>query len=280
MSISDKLIAIAENEQKVFDAGKRALLRASKHMNATASGTVVTLNDVSPIEHDVAVRLSSDTVADFSTVTVKRYGKNLLPYPYVQKTRTYLGITYTINADGGITMNGTATGVSTHNLMGKGAGANATVLSGVFIGGGTEYCISAGAVLPTGVTLNSFFYETDGTAAGGVHISAGSSYTYFAKTAKRARIYMHLRIATGTVLDNFTIYPMIEKGASATEYEPYAETTYAPTVDGMLNVPCVSPIMTLATDTDGVAIGCSYLRDIDRYIDGLTGGVATWEAES
>ena len=37
-------------------------------------------------------------------------------------------------------------------------------------------------------------------------------------------------------------------------------------------VKSVSPGMTLVTDTDGVLIECSYLRDIDRYIDTLTGG--------
>ena len=57
-------------------------------------------------------------------------------------------------------------------------------------------------------------------------------------------------------------------------YEPYVEPTiYTANADGTVDgVRSLSPSMTLTTDTDGVTIDCSYLRDVDRYIDGLTGG--------
>ena len=44
-------------------------------------------------------------------------GKNLLPYPYVDSSKTLYGITYTVNQDGSITCNGTATNNSTFTLV-------------------------------------------------------------------------------------------------------------------------------------------------------------------
>ena len=64
MNIADKLTLIAENEQKVYDAGKIALLKDSKYMRGTASGELVSLNDVSPVEHTVGVEVSSKNLFD------------------------------------------------------------------------------------------------------------------------------------------------------------------------------------------------------------------------
>ena len=46
--------------------------------STTASGSYVVVNDVSPSQHDLSVNLSSDTITDFSSVNVTRYGSNLL----------------------------------------------------------------------------------------------------------------------------------------------------------------------------------------------------------
>lgn len=61
-----------------IEEGKLALLRESKYMNATKSGTVVIADAVTPLERYVSVQLSSDSVTDFSAVNVKQYGKNLI----------------------------------------------------------------------------------------------------------------------------------------------------------------------------------------------------------
>ena len=61
------------------------------------SGTMVSMDDVSPLEHKIPVRLESE---------------NLLPYPYTLAfgrvtTVTESGVTFTDNGDGGILINGT-----------------------------------------------------------------------------------------------------------------------------------------------------------------------------
>lgn len=401
MSIADKLVTIAENQSKVYDAGKLDVLRDSKYMNATASGAVVAVNDVSSIEHDVVVKVGSKNLlpypyynaderahngvtftvnadgtinatgtatatayyylahsteikfdceatisakgltADIGVVyvvdgtpiylttnnqsrqvqanavissirvyinggatvdvsgvavqiekgttatpytpytenlegvTVKRYGKNLLPCPYVSKNNTAAGIAYTVNEDGSITMNGTATGVSTFAVFGKGAGANATPFGSAFIIG-EKYMYSTKEVLPVGVQICNFIYKSGGGTTGR-NIESGTSGKTITISEDGLGLYSYIRIDPGTVIDNFTIYPMIEKGTVATDYEPFAEVEYAPNADGTLTIPS-SQIMTLATDTDGVTTTCSYLRDIDTYIDklfvdiALTGG--------
>ena len=43
----------------------------------TVSSSVLAVHDVSPIEHSLDIKLLSDTVTDFSTVSVSRYGENL-----------------------------------------------------------------------------------------------------------------------------------------------------------------------------------------------------------
>lgn len=85
MSFTDKLITIAENQQRVFDAGFAAgVSQGGGYVDidpipATVTGVqVVAVNDVSEIPHNISVQLSSDTIMDFSGVTVWRTGKNLL----------------------------------------------------------------------------------------------------------------------------------------------------------------------------------------------------------
>ena len=68
MSIAEKLVTIAENTPKVCDA-----VNAAK---TEVNGVVVVANDISTIEHPVEVKLSSETITDFSSVTVKQNGKN------------------------------------------------------------------------------------------------------------------------------------------------------------------------------------------------------------
>lgn len=52
-----------------------ALFMASNTLAGKVTGDKVILKDVSPVEHTLTVRLLSNTVTDFTTVTVSRYGE-------------------------------------------------------------------------------------------------------------------------------------------------------------------------------------------------------------
>ena len=67
----------------------------------------------------------------------------------------------------------------------------------------------------------------------------------------------------------------LERNDVATPHEPCTVTEYAPNIDGTVDgVKSLSPSMAFTTDTRSVTIHCSYLRDIDTYIDNLTMSVA------
>lgn len=88
---------IADNVERIYEAGQAS----AEALKREASGAIVSVNDVNSVEHDVPVVLSS---------------KNLLPYPHPHATHTSNGITFTDNGDGTVTLNGTTTGVSMHYL--------------------------------------------------------------------------------------------------------------------------------------------------------------------
>lgn len=278
MSISDKLTAIAENEQKVFEAGKRALLKASKHLNATVSGEVVAVSDVSPVEHDVAVKLSSDTVTDFSQVNVKRYGSNLFNIA--------------------ITEFGTLTGSSTSNTrnLQEGVWYKGLTTNNYYYPQNVSYSLNGDSVsiTPTstgyGLTQafkckpNETYYLSVETETGDIPIGFyDADGNYLSRKSKLTspfitpdNCYWFVLGLTGEGKVEHTFSKIHLSLAPVAEYSPYVEpTTYAANADGTVDgVRGLSPSMTLTTDTDGVTIACSYLRDIDTYIDNLTMSVA------
>ncbi len=256
MSIADKLTQIAQNEQRVFDAGKRAVLKASKYMNGTARGSVVAVNDVSPLEHDVVVRLSSDTLTDFSGVIVKRCGKNVFHFDED-------------NVD--ILYPPTTSGASTTPRWGMSMVLPAGTYTLSAVGPEKASYIYGGiADLSTGLKLKDWNAVYGNTQANTTMTFANAVLFYqYCSVGNANTTTKEAAIAS---VNAYSI--QLERGGSATPNEPYAVTEYTPNADGLLTLPNLSPYMTLTTDTDGVTIDCSYLRDIDTYIDNLTMSVA------
>lgn len=59
MSIAGKLKIIAENEFRVFEAGKLAIVSASNALKGMSSGSPITITDISPVEHNVGVSIKA-----------------------------------------------------------------------------------------------------------------------------------------------------------------------------------------------------------------------------
>ena len=80
---------------------------------------------------------------------------------------------------------------------------------------------------------------------------------------------------------------MLEKGDTATEYEPYIDpttvtvteettgATYTPLADGTIEISSVSPTMTLTTDTAGVNIDLEYNQDTNKAMQNVKDDVKT-----
>lgn len=230
----------AANKQYVEDTTNNVKSYVNNNLanalKGSASGEAVRLTDVSPLEHEIKIKLTAESnYSDFSGVTLKRYGKNLLPYPYSDTTKTVNGITFTDNGDGSVTISGTASDNAYFYLQ-----RNADY--------GTQQ-INA-------IDKNS--------ANNGVYTA--SSRIYYNAVNKTVTI----NINPGTTL-NETVYPQVELGVKATDYEAYLPPTeYTPSSDGTVTgVLADSEDITLMTDTAGVAVNAEYNKDINKVISEL-----------
>lgn len=230
MSMKENVQTIAENVPKVYEAGQASMVDESKIIEKTASGTdVLTLEDVSEIPHDVKIQLSSDTVEDFSTTEVKVTNVNILPYPYVETTKTLNGITYTDNGDGSVTMKGTATGTSYFVLASK------RMLD---LGEKTIWHTSTSG----GYRLSQYLFYNGNNGATSINFDSG-------------------------VTVDETVFPMVVVGDVLPEYQPYTGQAYTPNVDGTVNVKSVSPVMNIFCDTDGVNIIAEYHKSYGMQVE-------------
>lgn len=174
-------------------------------------------------------------ITDFSGVTLKRYGKNLLPYPYSDTTKTVNGITFTDNGDGSVTIAGTATG-------------------------GAYFYLQRNANFGT-MEINSVTKPSNNN---GVYtICKRMHYNPINKTVT-------INIHPDTTI-NETVYPQVELGVKATDYEAYLPPTeYTPSSDGTVTgVSADSEDITLMTDTAGVTVNAEYNKDINKVISEL-----------
>lgn len=226
-----------------------------KEITSTAGKTVVAIGiyttefrsysyvDINSFQLEEGTTATAYTpyVPDLTAVKVSRCGKNLLPYPYADTTKTTNGITFTDNGDGSVTISGTASNNAYFYLQ-----KNADY--------GTRWMDA--------IDKNS--------ANNGVYTV--SSRIYYNAVNKTVTI----NINPGTTL-NETVYPQVELGVKATDYEPYiTPTEYTPAADGTVNgVTSLYPNTTLTTDTDGVIIDCEYNRDINKAFAALEAAIAT-----
>lgn len=247
-------------EQKRSDNTFANALKSSK------SGSAILIDDISPVTHEMSVKISSDTVTDLTAVKVTRCGKNLIPLPYSQLpigTTTLNGIEFTVYEDGSILMNGTATTAfsrylynNKQDLLGLRAGDIIT---------GSKWVSDNSQIANFNLTFN--YYNIDGTMEQGV-INLGSQQnltTTITKDYVGWGIYIY--ISSGKTFDNLLFKPQLELGKTTTDYEPYVEPTeYTPNADGTVNgVTSLYPNITLMTDTDGVIIDCEYNKDINKF---------------
>ena len=141
-----------------------------------------------------------DDIAENSIAVVNLRSENLIPYPYIDTTKTVNGITFTDNGDGSITVNGTATTLVIFDLaklynLSEGqyvlSGAVTGTLIELYKNGVWETLISA--------TSNAVIRLEDGDKITGLTIT----------------------IMKGQTINNVTVHPKLQKGTVATPYTRY-----------------------------------------------------------
>lgn len=202
MTISDMILRAKADYDDVFEAGKRSV-------DATLKFTEV--------ESALYRTTAPNNVLPFAKVNkiggMTHKTRNLIPFPYNTDSKTEKGITFTVNENGTVTINGTATEE------------------------GNFYLISPWAVNPNYISVNGTY-----TLSG---ISGGRENTYYLQIyvdgSSKGVVYTnHLTFTAsgtvnqfsffykaGAVFNNFVISPMLNEGTTALPYEPY--------FDGMRN---------------------------------------------
>ena len=180
-----------DNNKDKINLLSHELTQRSNPLKGTASGEIISMRDVSPVEHEMEVKASS---------------KNLLSYPYYQTTREVSGITFTDNGDGTITVNGTAT-------------ANAQFL---IIASSQEYYLKKGIYTVSGCPSGGdkggyaiWFTGARDTGTGATFEHGGGLF------------YINITISAGTTVQNLTFKPQLEEDTTATAYTPFINVNEA-----------------------------------------------------
>lgn len=206
------------------------------------SGEIVRVDDVSPLEHDVEVKV---------------YGRNLIPFPYVGgESKVSNGITFTVLADGGVHINGTNTHstyveyplVTTNSLE-----INASQVTMSLYGPETAdiYC-----------TVGSGGFEFG-------EVKSGTNTILDGNNTSQIFTYGLIRVKAGATVSDVTVYPMLNEGSTALPYEPYIDPDEVEVIRYGKNLVDSTQYITPRT-VNGITV--QYLPDEDAF---LFNGTAT-----
>lgn len=142
-------------------------------------------------------------------------GQNLITYPYYSKSNTINGITWTVNDDGTVTANGTATKESAFNVVNPyGVKARKTLELN------QKYVLSDGTS-DKAKTYTQFVRFNASTNTYDYAISSRAGYNTWTASDKNLLSYgISLIVANGATVNNVTFKPMLEIGTVSHEYQP------------------------------------------------------------
>lgn len=145
-------------------------------------------------------QILSQVVNMFEFPFAIKLGKNLLKV--TATSRTSNGITFTVNDDGSINVNGTAT-ANTYLVLGT-----------VGLTGGVTYALNG---CPSGGGNSTYRLYWQGVSG---NYDEGSGTTY--KPPSDSEVNIRIVIYNGATVDNLTFYPMVRLASNAdSSYEPY-----------------------------------------------------------
>ena len=223
---------------------------ASNALIVEKSGDVITLDDVSPI----------------GSVKVSVESRNLVPSVYYSSRNAenfphsveISGITFTVNADGSVTLNGKNNGSDNSSFFLVNSKDETFVLKkGTYIGGtGVD-----------GIGLSGRILENE------KYMGFSSPYTLEKDTAFQ---YIYLRVSKGNSREfsGETVYPMLMRGTALEEYvEPLeigtkvtltcGEDEIQTTVGEVVKIENVEQGSSIVSDNENVILATEYNRDIN-----------------
>ena len=172
---------------------------------------------VTTLEQAYTARETADgeNIVDGVQTTVKEIrGKtlateNLIPYPYAETTKTQNGVTFTVNSDGTITVNGTATKNTSFFLVFE----NPTMC--LNLRAGENYTLSGCPKGGSDTTFSMYIQDISYTQS---IIDYGNGAT---KATSYTQYYAFIRIAEGYTANNLVFRPMLNTGSEAKPYSKW-----------------------------------------------------------
>ena len=240
-------VRIGNDMTKTVMLGKNIVDVEALNDFTNSSGTIV--GSLVRIDPTSLTRSISVTTAAPNT-TVTKYGKNLIERPYFNVNgKTINGITFTVNEDGSVTANGTATANADFYLM-------------------RQFTVPKGAILSDGLTgQSSTTYETMALSSNANVVSTKDNTNLF--TTDSTVDTLMIRIRSGYKAENLTFYPQIEAGPYITDYAQYvAPETLVSDENGILYIDDSSEVITLfAADGSDITVNYSKTLTTKEYVD-------------
>jgi hypothetical protein len=200
--------SLTDEEISLVVSNSNALAQMLPLVTKYMSGSIVQFNNASG---DLVKALELTTSSNI-TDSVKLVFNNRNIFKNTATPKVSNGITYNVNTDKTIKINGTATANSELTIAGT---ATNTVPIFVFIPNRTYHLES----LPTGVTVNLYSY--DGTDLTLVYSGAGG--TNLSYNALQNITYATLNVAANTTINNAVASLMLSVGNSSVDYMKYRE---------------------------------------------------------
>ena len=232
---------IEKNAEEIDEVSNRVYrIENNLYDSGTAEGYFINIEDSSYSEFQ---NVSVDGVCEQVTTT----GKNLLPYPYAETTLTRNGITYTVNDNGSVLLNGTATSDTSLTLFGSIAESSIDDIPGDYVTGGTS-----DVHVRIVSRLNSEYHLIADNTSGFTKIDK-SVYT---------KGYVEIKITAGKTFNNVTIYPMLSNEANI-DWEPYTGGQPSPSPDYPQDIKTIEEGFNLIT------CGQNLYNVNDKYTGGI-----------
>ena len=216
------------------------------------------LRGVSPIAGTVTLKaISKNAVENTGSTTVTVYGKNLLRYPYTNSLGEHHGCTISDGGNGTIIANGNPSQTFVFFLsMDAQIKANVT------------YTFSINADKPGAPQGTLQLRTKDGNLLRVVASDNGDGAKIMLSESDLAngnRVWPTLLFTVGQSYENIVIKPQLEIGPAATDYEPYIQPTQIVVPFGEeVNIPALSPNMTISADRGNTKLTATYQRDLNQ----------------
>ena len=226
------------------------LLQFANAIKGTSSGSVIRVEDVSPVKHPVKAKVTP------STAKVIVSGKNLVNDA---DTHSFTRFWY----------------LPIYDIVSGCIGKRIAV----------SYEMKLDSLVADTNQMSNYAYQGQGVSINSVHEFVPTSEWQrfsFVTTVVDLGI-VNTSYSRGAIAfydkKGENVYSIrniqIELGSEATEYEPYEGATYTPNTDGTVEIVSVSPTMTLLTDNANATIECEYNRDTNKVIAELLAGGGT-----